>query len=100
MKTESENHTPDSMPELEKCGSSIFEIGTGDIVAECRGGKQQRYERARYIVRACNSHGALVEALEVFTSTCDSAPPIEFIQRIGEACKIAKAALAKAKGRV
>ena len=40
----------------------------------------------------------LLDALEEFTSACDTAPPIEFIQRIGMACETAKKAIEKAKG--
>jgi len=41
----------------------------------------------------------LFEALEEFVSVCDTAPPIEFIKRIGMDCETAKKAIAKAKGK-
>lgn len=40
----------------------------------------------------------LLEALATFVEICDSAPPIELVQRIGDLVSPARAAIAKATG--
>lgn len=40
----------------------------------------------------------LLEALRNFVSVCDTAPPIELIKYIAQACEQARAAIAKATG--
>jgi len=39
----------------------------------------------------------LQQICEELVSTCDSAPPVEFITRIGEVCEMARTAIAKVK---
>jgi hypothetical protein len=41
----------------------------------------------------------LLDALQSFVSACETAPPIEFINYIDNACKQAKLAIAKAEGK-
>lgn len=50
------------------------------------------------ICEILNSHADLVAALEAFVKACDSAPPLELMARISDACDDARAALAKARG--
>lgn len=74
---------------------------SGDIVANthygdsAEGGKA--HANAEFIVRACNSHDDLLEALEAFTNTFESAKPFELLADLSKAYEKARAALKKAK---
>lgn len=74
-----------------------------EFIAECSDDgslirASQAWDNARFIVRACNSHYELVEALEAILG--DNMTPAGEPGHIdyGQACKMARSALAKAKG--
>lgn len=53
---------------------------------------------AAQLVHRWNNYPAMLEALEEFVNACETAPPMELIGKIGNACRGAKHALAQARG--
>jgi len=57
------------------------------------------YESLESIRSTQRSRLELLEVCKSLMATCDSAPPMEFIARIGVVCDAARIAIAKAEGR-
>lgn len=80
-------------PGIKAGGVFLADIVGSDTTAE------EDQANAEFIVRAVNSHDALVEALKGFVAACESAPPVDLMRHIANACNGAKAALKLAEGK-
>jgi hypothetical protein len=64
-------HTPTPWKEDHQ-GGLYIEGKNGEYIAEVEseGGREEQFANAAFIVRACNAHDALVEALQELQSNC------------------------------
>jgi hypothetical protein len=76
------------------CYSVNVVTSDGKSIASADVGRDECEENARLIAASPE----LLAALQLFVDTCDSAPPVELVQRIGDACQNARAAIRKAEG--
>ena len=84
----------------------IVAPGCAGVIAECFEEFRAKGERhpeeaeanAEYIVRACNSHEELLEALRQIDNEA-GCPAAEYMPALPRIWEIARAAIAKAKGR-
>ena len=100
METETAKHTPGPW-EIRDNQEIIVREGGGTVrlIAQCHAGHSpERSANAAYIVRACNSHEELLQALKVLLDhTEEQYPHFESIRGINDKEK-ARAAIANAEG--
>jgi hypothetical protein len=91
-----QKHTPGPW----HCDGGV-QVRTGQFLAICEAmaSPNRSIDAARANARLIAAAPELLEALRLFVSVCDTAPPTELMASIGSACKQARAAIAKAEGK-
>lgn len=90
--------TPWHVIEEDNCTFSIMHTGSGQWIATVHGGREYDEQDAAFIVRACNSHAALVGALEALLRVADEHVSHKAHDTHCEVFSDARDALALAKG--